>query len=78
MAEFVQNGAIVIGGADEIGPRRQADEVLARMIEGLAPADADDGARGRNQSFGGAVFVMRGDGLRRCDDGGRQAFALLE
>ncbi len=78
MAEFVQRGAVVIGRADEIRTRRQADEILARMIEGLAATDADDCARGGNQSLGGAVFLVGGNGLGRGHDLGRQAVALLD
>ena len=78
VSKFMQAGPVIIDGLEERGLRRNADIVVAAMIEGFAPADAEVCRRGGNPCLGGGYGLRFAMFSRRFARGLRQAFALID
>ena len=78
MSKLMKAGPVIIDGLEERGLRRDADIVVAAMIESFAPADAEVCRRGGNRRLGGWYGLGFAMFSRRFARGLRQAFALLD
>ena len=62
MAKFMKTGSVIIDRLEERRLRRNADIIVAAMIKGFPPTDAEVGVGLRDQPFGfgnGVVFANR-------------------
>jgi hypothetical protein len=73
----MQRGAVKVGGGEEAAARRQADKIIAQIVESLAARFANGRAAAADKGFGFGMLFGFGIDDRQRGDVGRKPLALL-